>query len=129
MGTNYYCGDLHIGKSSYGWEFTFQAHPKHDIMCKNDWDMYLKDKRIIDEYDRELTFEEFQDVVVPSKREERYGGKLLNHFDEMQKDEFRRMQKFAWENRVPVYITQEEVNPPNVWKDSQGYAFSIGEFS
>ncbi len=79
MGTNYYaredtcekCGvaknETHIGKSSAGWTFTF--HATEDIRSYKEWLMFLsqKDIKIFDEYDREVSLEEFKEMVE-SKR-------------------------------------------------------------
>jgi len=85
MGTNYYVrknyckyckrfdGNEHIGKSSYGWQFSFQA--TFDIKSYEQWLVYLKDKDIVDEYGETISLENFK-KLVNSKR----GG--LNHSDE-----------------------------------------------
>jgi hypothetical protein len=80
MGTNYYhrtnicehCGrydETHIGKSSAGWVFGFQAivnydNCGHDIATYAQWLERLKaGGKIVDEYNGELTVEEFIKVV------------------------------------------------------------------
>ncbi len=83
MGTNYYareeicnrCGhakkESHIGKSSAGWTFSF--HALDDIKSANEWFMFLsqKDVKIFDEYDIEVSYTDFVDLVL-SKKKEKY---------------------------------------------------------
>ena len=52
MGTNYYTKtdegeELHIGKSSFGWTFSF--HATDEIRSYEHWLKYLKDRKIYDE--------------------------------------------------------------------------------
>ena len=73
MGTNYYhrkntcehCkryDETHIGKSSAGWTFTF--HATESIKSYQDWLIELeKGGKIFDEYNREVTLDEFKDMV------------------------------------------------------------------
>ena len=78
MGTNYYarskickeCGrhdELHIGKSSGGWKFHFRGYRDSwedvDIRSKKEWEEYLKDKHIFNEYDEEVSYEDFFNLV------------------------------------------------------------------
>lgn len=76
MGTNFYysynrcecCGRedrLHIGKSSAGWTFSFQAHQEPSIRSYTDWlDFFMRrDGIILDEYGRNYTVEGFREVV------------------------------------------------------------------
>jgi hypothetical protein len=81
MGTNYYlhvntcshCGrpedTQHIGKKSLGWVFTFNSHY---IKSWDDWQVYLLEQTtngnlIKDENGRELSLDEFKEVVESSK--------------------------------------------------------------
>jgi hypothetical protein len=71
MGTNYYvktkacecCGhkekDIHIGKSSMGWKFSFNIRFK----TAREWFGFLADKVIHDEYGDTITLEELKDKV------------------------------------------------------------------
>jgi hypothetical protein len=72
VGTNYYhrfnecscCGrydERHIGKSSAGWTFSFQAY--QDVNSFDEWKERLKEGKIVDEYGVELTLEEFVEMV------------------------------------------------------------------
>lgn len=78
MGTNYYaykntcptCGrsdeQVHIGKSSAGWSFSFHT----DLGLPRSWAEWrdrLRDARIEDEYGREVPLAEFE-ALVESKR-------------------------------------------------------------
>jgi hypothetical protein len=74
MGTNYYyrtnicktCGryeEVHVGKSSVGWQFTF--HMPEGIVIKSAKAMrtFLDGKLIFDEYGKTVTHEEFWEMV------------------------------------------------------------------
>ena len=77
MGTNYYVADkskycehcgrgektIHLGKSSAGWCFTLNVHPKRDIHNWKDILKFVKGKKIFNEYDEHITLAEFIDVV------------------------------------------------------------------
>jgi hypothetical protein len=81
MGTNYYlrkniCDkcehakeELHIGKSSRGWFFAFQAHDKPYIYSVKDWERELKTGRIFNEYGEEVSSEDFWEIVKRKKKE------------------------------------------------------------
>lgn len=78
MGTNYYvkngkecgnCGgtgraDVHIGKSSAGWKFCFNPFKK----SFKEWKEWLIGKTIFDEYDREVPFEKFINLVEDKQK-------------------------------------------------------------
>ncbi len=113
MGTNYYhrkddvcptCGredeDVHIGKSSGGWTFSF--HGTDDIRSWEQWRAALAYGRIEDEYGRALTLPEFEELVAA-----KLGG--LRHYDEMERE-------------YPNSMWGE-------WLDPEGHSFSGGEFS
>jgi hypothetical protein len=109
MSTNYYvkqttcdhCGhtpeEAHIGKNSAGWEFVFQATEK--CRCYEDWCDSLQNKIIVDEYGREVSFEEFYRIVQNS-----VGGK--NHHN---------------------YCTDK--GHVGTFNDADGWAFIENEFS
>ena len=120
MGTNYYwhvkpchaCkhpeNQYHIGKSSYGWSFSFQALDRCDsplprpIVCANDWrEVFKGEGKIVDEYGEEHTEEQFWGMVEKKK-----DG--LNHSKEMEGD-----------LRQSMYKS---------WVDSEGHSFSEGYF-
>ena len=74
MGTNYYtkikecehCGrfeEVHIGKSSFGWKFCFALNDKKYYKNFKELKEFLKDKVIKDEYNQEISLEQFLDLV------------------------------------------------------------------
>lgn len=86
MGTNYYiegkppcphCGRgyederIHIGKSSAGWVFALHAHPELGINGLNDWKRFWteKEKKIFDEYGRQITPAEMLDIITNRRRD------------------------------------------------------------
>ena len=111
MGTNYYvetttcrcCGHkperIHIGKNSVGWEFMFEAQEL--IRSFKYWRIYLTNKQIVDEYGREVSYEDFLKLVYDS----RVAG-AKNHHDYCQNKGY-----------------------SGTFKDDEGWAFIDGEFS
>ena len=83
IGTNYYYfkervteeTDLHegthIGKNSAGWVFHFEAHP--NLKTVEDYKKLLKNGVIYDEYEREIPYDEFWNIVKSSKEEDHFG--------------------------------------------------------
>lgn len=78
MGTNYYvrheackeCGraaqDIHIGKSSFGWQFLFAPLERRDddgIYSWKQWREYLVGKKIVDEYGQGISLPAFIELV------------------------------------------------------------------
>ncbi len=75
MGTNYYveqqkcetCGhqpnDIHLGKSSGGWQFSFQYNGGQYYKNIKEMKAWLKDKTITDEYGAKVTPKQFWDLV------------------------------------------------------------------
>jgi hypothetical protein len=75
MGTNYYvkintcqeCGrseeEIHIGKSSYGWQFLFAYNGGEYYKNKNELEAWLEGRKIFDEYDREISKEDFWEMI------------------------------------------------------------------
>lgn len=149
MGTNYYFKpsekplndfkEIHIGKSSAGWEFCFQAYkidnnpvaveinnsglylsvtpPALYIRSYKDWIRLLNENKgeIVDEYGETISLEEFTSMVsslAPGKTG--YNGvTLLNHYDEI----LRKQNMYG------------PVDPELDWKDSEGFSFSLRAFS
>ena len=126
MGTNYYVAknlceccnrydeEYHIGKSSYGWTFSFQGYRAERLVSWRAWKEFLKDKIIIDEYGERTNYDWFVDYIEGNKspgyvRED--GHKNLQH------NEQGRIDKRPW------------FNPENDWDDEDGYAFCAREFS
>lgn len=75
MGTNFYvitekcehCGrgneDIHLGKSSMGWMFSFNYNSGKYYKNVPEMREWLRDKEIIDEYDRSVDPKDFWDLV------------------------------------------------------------------
>lgn len=129
MGTNFYhrtrsgllglfgkTEERHIGKSSAGRQFSFRGYvERRDVgMSKtivigswHDWKRILKRGKIVDEYGREWSYNEFVEKVEMSK-----APGFLNHYDETAKYRRHYYNDFDGEN----------------WKDSEGWSFSTTEF-
>lgn len=74
MGTNYYihnnkcqiCGryeEIHLGKSSSGWQFSFQYNDGKFYKNVNEMKKWLKNKQIYDEYDKKISYDDFWKMV------------------------------------------------------------------
>lgn len=80
MSTNYYIKhkirkvnepDLHIGKNSFGWQFSFRAYEADEyyetpeLKSKQQWVEYifLNSDSIFDEYNQNISFEEFIELL------------------------------------------------------------------
>jgi hypothetical protein len=126
MGTNYYVAknlceccnrydeEYHIGKSSYGWAFSFQGYRAERLVSWRAWKEFLKDKIIKDEYGERIDYDWFVNHIETYKapgyvRED--GHKNLQHNEQGKKD------KRPW------------FNPEYDWDDEDGYAFCSREFS
>lgn len=82
MGTNYYtiskecptCGHkpeaIHLGKSSFGWQFSFQYNGGQYYKNVPEMREWLKDKKIEDEYGTEISHEEFWKMVADKQTRE-----------------------------------------------------------
>lgn len=118
MGTNYYvakdkcncCGrydkEYHIGKSSYGWAFSFEGYPHNNLTSWADYKNFLKDKTIVDEYGSEMSYIHFVEIVEGVKSPHYIspnGHKNLSHHAE---------------NKAATD-----------WEDEAGYSFTTVEFS
>jgi len=122
MGTNYYhrtdicecCSrykEKHIGKNSFGWQFSFQGFMGYEdnpkIISFKDWKRELKaDGKIFDEYGRELSFEKFVELVELKKTAPN------NHYDYCIGE-----------------ASSRGYSMDNDWKDDEGYSFSGHDFS
>lgn len=142
MGMNYYlryneckCCDrydeLHIGKKSYGWEFSFEAHHANDdrpaIRSWKDWQAFLEQhiangSRIVNEEGVHVTLDDFYDVVTnsrnrflrfrPDNNAPEEWLEPQNHFD------------YCLERRLIEFYAHTYD-----WKDEEGWSFHLGEFS
>lgn len=84
MGTNFYLvapeyddlndPGLHIGKSSAGWEFTWQAHPHLGIRGFEDWERLFAEHpySIVDEYGETHTTGGFYDQVMAKRKDRQH---------------------------------------------------------
>lgn len=126
MGTNYYVAtnhcecckrydeEYHIGKSSYGWAFSFRGYRAERLVSWQQWKAFLADKVIMDEYGERVDYGWFVHLIEGEKspgyvRDD--GRKNLLHNDAGRND------KYPW------------FNPEYDWDDPQGYSFSSREFS
>jgi len=121
MGTNYYIKhkerkvtqpDLHIGKNSAGWEFSFEAHEKNeyyqtpDLKTKQQWFeyMFLNDGNIFNEYNVEISFQELVKII-----ESTMNRGLKNHYDYLKENHDFESLKYCFKD--------------------EGFSFSEGDFS
>ena len=125
MGTNYYVVEnvceccnrydekYHIGKSSWGWAFSFQGYKYDGLTSWQKWKDYLKDKKIYDEYGELIDYDWFVEYIetlkAPNFVNPDNGRKNLVHNDEGRKE--------GWSN------------PEWDWDDPEGYSFSSRNFS
>lgn len=115
MGTNFYthsktcesCGHkpegIHLGKSSVGWQFSFQYNGGEYYKNVEEMKAWLADKEIEDEYGESVSHKKFWDMVAAKQTEDN-----LNHAKMMHKE-------------YPSYRDREYI--------IDGYSFSDGEFS
>jgi len=126
MGTNYYVAknkcdccnrydeEYHIGKSSWGWAFTFQGYKYDNLTSWKLWKEFLKNQIIMDEYGEFVDYDWLVSFIENEKSPNHVrddGHKNLQHNEEGKKD------KRPW------------FNPEYDWDDEDGYAFTSKEFS
>jgi hypothetical protein len=128
MGTNYYVVEnhcescnrydekYHIGKSSFGWAFTFRGYKddfrKITLTSWAEWKEYLKDKMIKDEYGESIDYDDFCKKIETVKSPNYIninGKKNLQHNEEAHNNKW--------------------FNPQYHWDDPDGYSFSSRDFS
>lgn len=92
MGTNYYlktekcetCGHkeegLHLGKSSMGWQFSFQYNGGQYYKNVEEMKEWLKDKKIENEYGEEVSYAEFWEMIENKQKPD-----FKNHAEEVSK--------------------------------------------
>lgn len=129
MGTNYYvasnhceCCDrydeeYHIGKSSYGWAFSFRGYRPERLVSWKQWKEFLKDRIIMDEYRERIDYDWFVQYIEGEKSPEfchPSGKKNLLHNEA---------------GRIPSPSGYTWFNPEYDWDDEDGYSFSSREFS
>jgi len=86
VGTNYYIkkevcekcgrsdGDIHLGKSSFGWQFSFQYNGGQFYKNVKEMKVWTKDKDIFNEYGEKVSYEEFWEMVKSKQKK-----KFCNH--------------------------------------------------
>jgi hypothetical protein len=119
MSTNYYLrfnicekckryDRLHIGKAALGWQFHFQGYNDDVAKIKSykHWIKWIHNGKIFDEYGVEISLQHFIKIVKThrnySKNYAEWSTKQYNT-------------NHIFENKV--------------WKDKEGYVFSMAEFS
>lgn len=126
MGTNYYVAENrcdccqrydrthHIGKSSWGWSFSFQGYRQDRLTSWAEWREFLRDRLIVDEYGDFIDYADFCRMIETTKapgwvRED--GHQNLQH------------------NAEGLRAPRPWFDPTHDWDDPQGYSFSDREFS
>lgn len=121
MGTNfYYFSDQvkattpvetgrHIGKLSGGWVFHFRAYEKPKLKTVRDYREFLKEGVIYNEYDEEISYEEFWKLVKESLKSDPWDPEPPYSFDNLPDD-------------ISTYIVGIKE-----WMD-EGYMFTENDF-
>ena len=124
MGTNYYARyeicecckryeELHIGKSSAGWSFSFRGYSEeymlYGVKSFDDWKRVIKEHnmKIYDEYGNYITLDEFIGIVESKK-----GGENL----------FTYSKKNGVQSSIDLSVLER------MWLDNEGNSFSDMEF-
>lgn len=132
MGTNYYlknkpcekCGhsknELHIGKSSAGWQFHFRGYRDQSIVSIEDWQREFENpmKEIRDEYGEIVTTEHFLQMVENKKE-------LMNHWNIITGNPMKECEMKYMERN---YLTTTYPDAKNGWKDDRNNPFTDCEF-
>jgi len=126
MGTNYYArvrhcdkcnrgDDLHIGKSSMGWKFSFRGHRDHSppLTTEQAWRDFLRDVPIFDEYGDRVEYEEFWTRAINPER-----SKLRDHIDYLKAGPYHDRE----------YVERRTATG-DLWHDEKGNSFLGTEFS
>jgi len=125
MGTNYYVAEnvcaccnrydekYHIGKSSWGWAFSFHGYKYDGLTSWQKWKEYLRDKKLCNEYGQIIDYDWFVGFVETEKAPN-YVNPDNDHKNLVHNEEGR---KEGW------------FNPDYDWDDPEGYSFSSREFS
>lgn len=125
MSVNYYVAEnfceccqrhdqLHIGKASYGWSFSFRGYPDRELKSWQAWKQYLRTRVIVNEYGERVPYEWFVDHVEGVKSPAYVlanGIKNLHHNHEAKRSH------------------PEWLDPKLDWNDQENYAFSSRDFS
>lgn len=134
MGMNYYlkskpckeCGNcavtLHIGKSSYGWQFHFRGYPMDFITTLKDWkrEFTTGNREIRNENNEILSIEDFLRMI----EEKKDGISPYNIWMNIPQTEEER--RYLKNNGYRDVGNERRYQ---FWKDNEGYSFDNGEFS
>ena len=116
MGTNYYViknkceccersdKEYHIGKHSYGWQFSFQGYRWNNLTSWKEYKEFLRNESIEDEYGEAISYEDFVAMVEHTKKTAKY----IHNEEGRKKGWFR---------------------PDTDWDDDEGYSFTSVDFS
>lgn len=126
MGTNYYVAENrcdccqrydrthHIGKSSWGWSFSFRGYREDRLTSWAEWREFLQDRLIVDEYGDFIDHADFCRMIETVKAP-----------GFVREDGHRNLQHNAQGKQAP----RPWFDPAHDWDDPQGYSFSDREFS
>ena len=130
MGTNYYVAknvcecckrydeEFHIGKSSWGWAFSFRGFKYEKLESWKDWKEYLSQPNVIivDEYREFIPVDKFINMIETFKSP--------NYVNPQTKHKNSSMFEAVKKTDGGYYY-----NPEYDWEDEEGYSFSSREFS
>jgi hypothetical protein len=126
MGTNYYVAknrceccnrydlEYHIGKSSYGWAFSFRGYRAERLVTWQAWREFLREQTIVDEYGDVIDYDWFVDMIQTHKAP---GFQRPDGHVNLQHNEQGRIDQRPW------------FDADYDWDDEDGYAFTSREFS
>jgi hypothetical protein len=127
MGTNYYArvnhcdkcnrgDDLHIGKSSFGWKFSFRGHRDHapPLTTEQAWRDFLREHPIFDEYGDRVEYDEFWKRAINKERSE-----LRDHIDYLRNGTIGGDREYI----------ERRLASGEAWHDDKGNSFLGSEFS
>lgn len=120
--------EIHIGKSSYGWQFLFDHNNwKYYDKTKDSINQFISDEllkggQFVNEYDEEVTLKDFWDIVESKK-----DGLTLKSAYEKELEEWRDYQanptKYADRPFIPHYPRPDYIDYPETITD-EGLRFS-----
>ena len=100
---------VHIGKSSMGWQFSWQSNPEYNLCSSIEYRNFLKDKVIYNE-DRDIVTYEFLFDLIDSKFTEENKNHTI----------YCRNSKNSWEVSHGIR---------DCYLDALGHSFSVSDFS
>jgi hypothetical protein len=117
---------IHIGKSAYGWSFSFQGHPDLEIMSYCAWlykFKYTPGWIIVDENDEAISYEDFTSMVEHKKFGKNH-ARIFKGIPPYTKDE-----ETYIEGHEIRQLWPEEYGASHYWLDDDGNSFTSHEFS